>query len=141
MIAVDTNVLVYAHREESPRHRDALARLTELAEGAALWAIPVFCLSEFLRVVTHPRLFDPPYTPDAATLAVRRLLESPSLRVLSPSEAFPEILLDTIARSQARGNLIFDAQIVALCRDAGVDTLLTADGDFARFPGFRFERF
>ena len=61
MIAVDTNVLVYAHREELPQHQQARARLVELAEGPALWGIPVFCLGEFLRVVTHPCLFDPPF--------------------------------------------------------------------------------
>lgn len=62
MIAVGTNILVYAHREELPQHRNARTRLAELAEGNAPWAIPVFCLGEFLGVVTHPRLFDPPHT-------------------------------------------------------------------------------
>jgi predicted nucleic acid-binding protein len=60
LIAVDTNVLVYAHREGLPKHRAARQRLLEVAEGRARWAIPVFCLGEYLRVVMHPRVFDPP---------------------------------------------------------------------------------
>ena len=66
MIAVDTNILVYAHRKELPDHALALSRLTELAQGRTPWAMPVFCLGEFLRVVTHPRIFDPPSTLDEA---------------------------------------------------------------------------
>jgi uncharacterized protein len=60
VIALDTNLLVYAHREDSPWHDAAYARLTELAEGRALWAIPWPCLHEFLAIVTHPRIYAPP---------------------------------------------------------------------------------
>lgn len=140
MIAVDTNVLVYAHREELPQHAVAKARLTELAEGNALWAIPVFCLGELVRVLTHPRLFDPPYTVDEACRAVERLLESPSLRVLTPGERFWTLLAAAIREAEAAGNLVFDAQLVAVCRESGVQALLTEDRDFDRFPGFPMQR-
>lgn len=60
MIALDTNLLVYAHREDSPWHDAAYARLTELAEGRALWTIPWPCLHESLALVTHPRIYAPP---------------------------------------------------------------------------------
>jgi predicted nucleic acid-binding protein len=60
VIAVDTNVLIYANREESASHTAALEALRLLAEGDEAWAIPVFCIGEFLRVVSHNRLFDPP---------------------------------------------------------------------------------
>lgn len=139
MIAVDTNVLVYAHREELPQHARALERLTELVEGAATWAIPVFCLGELLRVLTHPRLFDPPHTTDEACEAVARMLGSPSLRILTPGERYPELLLAAIREARASGNLVMDAQIVAVCREAGASRLLTEDRDFARFTGFRTE--
>lgn len=135
MIAVDTNILVYAHRRELPKHRAALAALTRLAEGRARWAIPVFCLGEFLRVITHPRLFAPPHTAAEATQAVARLIESPSLEVLNPGEDYLEMLLASIRGAQVRGNLVFDAQVVALCREAGVSELLTEDRDFSRFSG------
>jgi predicted nucleic acid-binding protein len=61
MIAVDTNVLVYAHREELRQHRSARSKLIALAESDTPWSIPVFCIGEFVRVVTHPKVFDPPY--------------------------------------------------------------------------------
>jgi uncharacterized protein len=140
VIAVDTHVLVYAHREELPYHRPARERLTALAEGAARWAIPVFCLGEFLRVVTHPRLFDPPFTADDACEAMGRVLESPSVQVLQPGERFWTLLAQAVRQARATGNLVFDAQIVALCREAGASALLTEDRDFDRFPGFRTTR-
>ena len=140
MIAVDTNILVYAHREELPKHRAAKRQLTALAEGRVRWGIPVFCLGEFLRVITHRRLFDPPHTLAEATEALARLLESPSVTVLAPSPAFPELLLAAMREADATGNLAFDAQIVALCRDAGVSTLLTEDRDFDRFRHFQVRR-
>jgi predicted nucleic acid-binding protein len=100
----------------------------------------VFVLGEFLRIVTHPRLFHPPFSADEACTAASRILAAPSLSVLHPGPAFPELLLEAIQESQAVGNLIFDAQIVALCREAGVSALLTEDRDFARFRAFPVER-
>lgn len=136
MIAVDTNVLVYAHREELPQHRPARRRLVELAESPARWAIPVFCLGEFLRVVTHPRLFHPPFEIGEACEALDRVLGSPSLVVLTPGDRFWPLLSRAANEARATGNLVFDAQIVALCREGGVSALLTEDRDFDRFPGF-----
>jgi uncharacterized protein len=137
LIAVDTNILVYAHREELPQHRTAYARLRALAEGDALWGIPVFCLAEFVRVVTHPKLFDPPYSAAEACEAVERLLEAPGLRVLYPGSGFLSFFSEAVREANAVGNLVFDAQIVAVCRESGVTNLLTEDRDFARFPGFK----
>lgn len=136
MIAVDTNILVYAHREELAKHEPARERLVQLAEGRSAWALPVFCLGEFLRVITHPRLFDPPFTAREACEAMTRILESPSLSILSPGPGFPELLADAVRESDAVGNLVFDAQIVAVCREHGVSSLLTEDRDFERFRDF-----
>jgi toxin-antitoxin system PIN domain toxin len=140
LIAVDTNILVYAHREELPQHAVARARLTALAEGDAPWAIPVFCLGEFLRVVTHPRLFDPPHSIDEACSALDRILASPSLRILNPGERFWGMLAQAVRAADATGNLVFDAQLAAVCRESGVSALLTEDRDFDRFAGLRTER-
>jgi hypothetical protein len=140
LIAVDTNVIVYAHREELAQHRPARARLVSLAEGDELWAIPVFCLTEFARVATHAKVFDPPYSVAEIRQAIQRLLESPSLRLLHPGERFADLFLTAMAEANATGNLVFDAQIVAVCREHGVRALLTEDRDFARFPGFPTER-
>jgi toxin-antitoxin system PIN domain toxin len=140
MIAVDTNVLVYAHVEEAPLHEKAKRRIEELAEGSDRWGIPVFCLGEFLRLVTHPRLFRNPYTPADACAALSRVLKSPSLLVLSPGERFPDLLLETVTESGAKGNLVFDAVVVALCREVGATDLLTEDRDFERFKTVRVQR-
>ena len=133
MIAVDTNILVYAHRAETPLHTVALARLKQLAADALPWAIPVFCVGEFVRVVTHPRIFDPPSPLDVALAAVDALVAAPSVRLLLPGQAFPAHFAACARAAGAAGNLVFDAQIAAVCREHGVDQLLTADRDFARF--------
>jgi predicted nucleic acid-binding protein len=125
---------------ELSKHTVAAERLVALAEGRARWALPVFVLAEFLRVITHPKLFHPPFSPDEGCAAVSRIMASPSLTVLYPGPAFPELLFEAITESQAAGNLVFDAQIVALCREAGVRALLTEDRDFARFRAFPTER-
>jgi uncharacterized protein len=137
LIAVDTNILVYAHRREMPQHRAAERRLRGLALGAAAWAIPVFCLGEFTRVVTHPRVFRPPSTIEQALGALRALLESASLQVLMPGERYPALLAEAIRGGRAIGNLVFDAQIAAVCREHGASEILTLDRDLARFPGLR----
>lgn len=141
MIAVDTNVLVYAHRGETDLHHAALAKLTALCEGNEPWALPLPCVSEFLRVVTHARVFNPPSKVTAAMDFVRSLKEAPSCRILRPEESYLDHLFTVIEHADARGNLVFDAQIVALCREQGVATVLSNDRDFKRFRGISVEYF
>ena len=139
MIAVDTNILVYADRRELPKHRVALARLRTLAESEAAWALPVVCIGEFVRVVSDPRLFDPPTPPTEALDLIDRLLESPSVRLLSPAERFLPLFRSCVEQGGTSGNLVFDAVIAALCLEHGAVTLLTEDRDFTRFPGLRVQ--
>ena len=135
MIALDTNVLVYAHRAETALHEPAYERLRTLAEGSEPFAIPLFVLGEFVRVVTHARAFKPP-TPLAVALEyLERVLGSPSARLLTPSPSFPGLFAEACQEGAAVGNLAFDAQLVAVCREHGVSELLTEDRDFSRFPG------
>lgn len=133
MTAVDTNVLIYAHRRETERHVEALERLTALAEGDSPWGLPVFCIAEFIRVVTHLRVFTPPSDLRTALDFVDRLLDSPSSRLLLPGASYPGTFRAVCESAKVRGNLAFDAQIVASCAEHGVRDLLTADRDFARF--------
>lgn len=133
MIAIDTNVLVYAHREEMPLHTTALERLRSLAEGGTPWALPTFCIGEFVRVVTHPRLFHPPSTLEIALTFLEQLLASPSARMLVAGPTFPEFFAGACRDGNVQGNLAFDAQVVAVCREHGVAEILTEDRDFARF--------
>jgi uncharacterized protein len=135
LIAVDTNVLIYADRVDMPLHGQALRALTRLAEGDQAWAIPVFCIGEFLRVVSHPRVFDPPTPVLDALESVRALLQSPSVRLLVPGPRFVPLLANVIERGAVAGNIVFDAQIAAVCLEHGARTLLTEDRDFARFAG------
>jgi hypothetical protein len=134
LIAVDTNVLVYAHQEKLDQHAAALARLTELAQGDMPWGLPVFCMAEFVRVVTHPRIFRPPSSLDGALDAIDRLLASPSVRVLHSGPLYPKLFAECVRSGDARGNLAFDAQIAAVCLEGGAREVLTVDRDFARFP-------
>ena len=133
MIAVDTNILVYAHRTEAPKHDLARQWLIYLSEGETPWGLPVFCLGEFLRVVTHRRVFDPPSTLLQATTAIENLLASPSIRLLNPGPRYSARLLEIVRSAEITGNIVFDAQIAAVCQEQGVDTLLTEDRDFGRF--------
>ena len=135
MIAIDTNVLVYADREEMPLHAPALAAVRRLAEGRDVYGIPVFCVGEFIRVVSHPRVFDPPTPPVEAANSVEALLSSPAARLLAPGPRFLPIFRTLLEASGATGNLVFDAQIAAVCLEYGASTLLTEDRDFTRFPG------
>jgi toxin-antitoxin system PIN domain toxin len=138
VIAVDTNVLIYANRSELPLHDKARARLVELAEGSDPWALPCVVVWGFLRIVTQP-IFDPPTPMSQAVEFVARLLASPTVRVLAPTPRHWRLLAETIDRSQARGGLVADAVIVALCREFGVTTVVTNDKDFRRFPGISLE--
>ena len=133
MIALDTNILVYARREETEHHRAAAALLVDLAESDASWALPWPCVYEFLRVVTHPRVFDPPTDRRVALEDLTSLLASPSLVLLGEGRHLHQAL----EAGAAIGNLVHDAHIAALCIEHGVRELLTVDRDFARFPGLR----
>jgi toxin-antitoxin system PIN domain toxin len=133
MIAVDTNLLVYAHREDSQWHDQAGAVVRALAEGSAPWAIPWPCVHEFVAIVTHPRIYNPP-TPAAAALdQVAAWLESPTLVLLAEGTGYWETLSALLRSSRAAGPRVHDARIAALCLHHGATELLTADRDFSRF--------
>jgi predicted nucleic acid-binding protein len=97
-------------------------------------------VTEFARVVSHPRLFDPPTPTPEALAAIDALLASPSARLLQPGVRFLPLLAEVAREAQATGNLLYDAQIVALCIEHGARTLLSEDSDFLRFPSIRLER-
>ena len=134
MIAVDTNILVYAHRVDSPWHETASARLTELAEGRSPWAIAWPCIHEFLAIVTHPRIYLPPTPLLAAIDQVEAWLESPSVSLLAETAGYWAELRAMLDQGRISGPQIHDARVAAICRDHGVRQLWTADRDFGRFP-------
>lgn len=135
MIAIDTNILVYAHREDSPFHERAVARMAELAEGSATWAIPWPCLHEFLAIVTHPRIYIPPSPLTRALDQIDAWLESPTLALLAESAAHWTTLRALLVASRVAGSRVHDGRVAALCRQHGVRELWSADRDFGRFAG------
>jgi len=134
LIAVDTNLLVYAHRAESEWHDRAATRLRELAEGRAPWAIPWPCIHEFVAVATHPRVWNPPTPIPDALDQVDAWLESPSLVLLTEGADHWPVLRGLLEAGRIAGPPVHDARIAALCLAHGVRELWTADRDFSRFP-------
>ena len=140
MIAVDTNVLICAHRVESEWHEAAAARLVAMGEAVERWALPVFCVTEFMRVVTHGRVFNPPSSVAQAADFIEAVVASPSCEVVQPGAVFMAWLFGTAREADSHGNLMFDAQIAAVCREHGIDGILTNDRDFERFGALHVER-
>jgi len=134
MTAIDTQLLVYAHREDSPWHEAAYAAVTGRAEGPAPWAIPWPCLHEFLAIITHPRIYSPPTPLPNAIEQVRAWLESPSLVLLAEQHGYWPELRNALEAGRIIGPRVHDARVASLCRLHGVRELWSADRDFNRFP-------
>ncbi len=133
MIAVDSNVLIYAHREDSGWHREALAALKALAVGTRRWAIPWPCVHEFIAIATHPSVYLPPTPLPAALDAIRVWLSSPSCRPIGEGPDYLPVLAELAVRGKAHGPRIHDARIAAICLQNGVTELWSADRDLTRF--------
>lgn len=135
MIAIDTNILVYAHRRDSPFHSAAKAAVTSLAEGRESWGLPWPCLHEFVAIVTHPRIYAPPSSLDQAVGQVDSWLQSPGVVLLGEAGEYWVMLRSVVMSARVVGPRIHDARIAALCRHHGVRELWSADRDFSRFTG------
>lgn len=134
MIAVDTNILVYAHRADSPFHDRARLTLESLAAGVRPWAIPWPCAHEFFAVVTHPRIYKTA-TPAHTALAQLRVLQAlTNLAFIAETDDHLQHLEPLALAARAHGGAIHDARIAAICLSHGVAELWSADRDFSRFP-------
>jgi toxin-antitoxin system PIN domain toxin len=134
VIAVDANILVYAHRRDSPFHTLASRTVTQLAEGAASWALPWPSLHEFFSVVTNRRVYRVPTPAEQALQQIAGWLTSPSVRVLSEAPTHLALLSELTRSAQVTGGQVHDAKIAAICLSHGVRELLTIDRDFSRYP-------
>ncbi len=137
MIAVDTNILVYAHRPETAFHAAAAGSMRELAEGSANWSIPWPCIHEFVATVTRHNFWTDPTPGIRAIDQVRAWLGAPTARVLAETDHHLDLLADLMMHGQIVGARVHDARVAALCLGHGVRELWTADRDFSRFPQLR----
>jgi toxin-antitoxin system PIN domain toxin len=133
MIAVDTNILVYAHRTDSPWHQTAAGALRELDARGSRWAIPWPCLYEFYNIVSHPKIFRDPTPPDVALETIRGWLDSTWLHLLAEDGDYGGRMLAWLDGASILGPKIHDARIAMLCAYHGVTELWSVDRDFSRF--------
>jgi len=137
MIAVDTNVLIYAHRQDAEWHHEALATLKRLAEGPRRWAIAWPCVHEFISITTHPSIYVPPSPLPLALEAMRVWLSCPSCRAIGEGPDHLAVLEGLALKGKVRGPMIHDARIAAICLQNGVTELWSADRDLTRFRELR----
>lgn len=133
MIGVDTNILVHAHRRDSPWHGSASRCVRTLAEGTGKWLVPQPCLHEFFAVVTNPRIHVSPTSPERAMQQIEAWCGSPSLVLARESDHHWETMRELISMGRVAGPVVHDARVAAICIDHGVRELWAADRDFSRF--------
>jgi toxin-antitoxin system PIN domain toxin len=137
VIAVDTNLLVYSHREDAQFHLAARGLIDTLRHQSAPWAIPWPCVHEFIGIVTHPRIYQPPTPLNKALAALQMWQAGDNLQLLAESPGYFEKLRGLAVAAKLSGPRIHDARIAALCLHHGVRELWTADRDFSMFPQIR----
>lgn len=137
MFLPDVNILVYAFRPEAPRHGEYRRWLQRLVNGHEAYGISDLVLSGFVRVVTHPRVFQHPDGSADALGFANVLREQPNCVPIRPGARHWEIFMDPCARVEAKGNIIPDAYLAALAIESGCEWV-TADQDYSRFPGLRW---
>ncbi|MGO8764844.1 MAG: type II toxin-antitoxin system VapC family toxin [Limisphaerales bacterium] len=133
MIAIDTNLLVYAYREDSGFYQIATKTLRPVVEGSEPWALPWPCIHEFIGVVSG-KVYKPASPLPNAIAFLESLFESPHLHLLSEGDGYFEKLRLLALTAKLSGPRIHDARIAALCWHHGVRELWTADRDFSLFP-------
>lgn len=138
MILVDANLLVYAHVSSFTQHGKARAWLEEKLNGIAAVGLPWPSLLSFLRLVTNPRVFQTPVSVAEAWSRVEGWLANPGVWIPLPTERHREVLGPLLTSAAQKANLVADAHLAALALEHGL-TLCSTDGDFARFPGLRWE--
>ena len=136
MIAIDTNLLVYAHRERTPQHKKARKAIEAASAGPRGWGMSAAVLPEFWSVVTHPGAEGRPSTPAQAAAFVRALADAGAL-IWSAGPGFGERLLQVAADLAVSGPRIFDLQIALAAFEGGATELWTHDAGFITVPGLR----
>lgn len=133
MIAVDANILIYAHRRDSSFYAIASQRLAELSRQSS-WGVPWPCVHEFFSIITHPAIYKPSTPISVAIEQIEAMLQNRTLQLLSETDLHWLQLREIIQTNGIRGGAIHDAKIAAICLQHGVREFWSADRDFSRFP-------
>jgi len=137
VIAIDTNLLIYAHREGAPWHAAAKEAIERAAAAERGWGIPLPCVAEFWAQVTHPKYPDGPSPREACATFLLNLVHLGGAEILPPGLAFAERLAALAQQLEVSGHRIFDLQIALAAQDHGAFELWTHDSHFIRVPGLR----
>ncbi len=137
MLLCDVNVLVYAHREDAVNHAAYLQWLEDLINSVATFAVSELVLSGFLRIVTHPKIFNPPSSLEDALDFITAIRQQPNCTVVTPGARHWGIFQTLCETANAKGNLIPDAYHAALAIESGCEWI-TTDRGFSRYPGLRW---
>jgi hypothetical protein len=132
--AIDVNILLYASDASSPLHERATAFLKSCVETHEVFCLAWVSILSYMRIATHPKIFDRPLSHDEAARNVEALLSAPHCRAIGEEEGFWDLYREITATVPTRGNLVPDAQLAALLRQHGIATLYTHDRDFRKFP-------
>jgi toxin-antitoxin system PIN domain toxin len=137
MLLTDVNILVYAHRRDAPDHALFREWLERAINSDEAYGISDLVLSGFLRVVTHPRVFNPPSPLSEALAFTAALRARPNYVPIVPGPRHWDVFVSLCRRANARGNLVPDAYLAALAIESGSEWI-TTDRGFARYPGLRW---
>jgi toxin-antitoxin system PIN domain toxin len=132
-VAIDANLLLYASDSSSSFHTRALATLRACAEGPELVYVFWPVAMAFLRISTHPSIFEQPLSPAQAVANLDALLVRPNVRSPGERQGFWAAYQGVSQHTVVRGNLVMDAHLVALMRQYGVATVISHDRDFNKF--------
>ena len=132
--AFDVNILLYASDSSSPYFERARSFIESCITQKEIFTVAWPTVMGYLRIATHPAVFDQPLSPDEAMANIETLLSLPHARFLSEEEGFWAVYRATTSEVPTRGNLVLDAHLAALLRYHGVKTLYTHDRDFLKFP-------
>lgn len=137
--SIDTNILVYASDADGPLHRPAAAFLDRCMSGPEILYLAWPVAMSYLRIATHPSIFNAPLSPEEARGNMEALISLPHVRFLSEGADFWHKFSEVCAEAPVRGNLVPDAHLAALLREHGVRRLYTRDRDFRRFDFLQLE--
>ena len=133
MIAIDTNIIIYAHRYDNPFQKRAQEWLEHVFQKEDICAIPYHCIIEFLAISTNPRIYKDPTPPETAFEQIENLLECDNVKILSEIENQLSLVKELSLNTAIKGSEFHDVRIAAVCLENGVSVLYSADRNFSRF--------